>query len=317
DVKGDWQVAILDNRPQRVVKRQVVVRMASVVSAPDRLRGQRDSAEAQFGDPPDFGDRNLDVRRHDRGERRHEIVIRTEGLPRPVVPHAALRGAELDVLRRPHRKALVGEQDFGVDAVAGVILDALERIAPGVTAQPIFATLGGVLNIAGTHARFLVALDHHPLLAVLVDLDMRQTRLKFLVDALPPKAARLVAVAISRDHQIAIRIVGSGRTLPPRVTRSVQTPAVFLVDCGRFLIHLSCSPSARCGRGCSTPLWSRLLHYIADSSGLCNAESGSRALAKGCGKRLRPRPGSSARASPRGWPASRCAKARSSRRSRS
>ena len=71
--------------------------MPCVVRSPDRFARQIHAAKAQLRDALDLRHRYPDVGRHDRGHRRHEIIVAAEGLPRPIVPHAALRGAEFDV----------------------------------------------------------------------------------------------------------------------------------------------------------------------------------------------------------------------------
>src|SRR6202030_2626924 len=99
---------------------------------------------------------------------------RTVNLPGPIVPHAALFGTKHGILRREHREPFVGKDDLGVDAVAHVIANPIERVAAGVTAQAILATLRGVVLGNGADARALVALDDGPLVALLVDFDMRE-----------------------------------------------------------------------------------------------------------------------------------------------
>ena len=111
-------------------------------------------------------------------------------------------------------EALVGEDDFGVDAVAGVVTDAIERIAAGVAAQAILAALRRVIDGNRADARALIALDDHPLLAFLIDFDMRQALAKFFIEALIQKRAGLVGVAVRRDHQVFGGIAGTRGARP-------------------------------------------------------------------------------------------------------
>ena len=230
DVEGGGQVAVPDQGPQRIEHRQVVVGMARVVGAPNRFARQGQAAKAEFRDPLDFGHRQIDIGGHDRRHRRHEIVVRAVRLPRPVVPHAALFRAEFGVLRREHRESLVGKYDLRVDTVAGMVANAIERVAPGVAAQAILPALRRIVLRYGAHARSLVALDHHPLVAFFIDFDVRQTVAELFVDALPPELARLVDVAVGRDQQVAVGIVGARGALPAFMPRRFESPAIFLID---------------------------------------------------------------------------------------
>jgi len=82
-------------------------------------------------------------------------------------------------------EALVLEHDLRIDAVAHLILDALDRIGAGIAAQAILAALAwDVHDHARAHTRFSETLGDEHFLAVGISLDMGQARAKFLVDAL-------------------------------------------------------------------------------------------------------------------------------------
>jgi hypothetical protein len=59
---------------------------------------------------------------------------------------------------------------------------------------------------------------------------MRQAVAELLVDALLPEPARLVDVAVRRNHQIAIGIVGTRCALPAVMAGRLETPAILLID---------------------------------------------------------------------------------------
>jgi len=92
-----------------------------------------------------------------------------ELLPRPVVPHAALRHGELRIGRRPHGEALVGEDQLDVDAVEVMVGEAADRIGAGLVARLILALEGRQAQPVGT-----MAFAHAPLHAVLVGDHARQ-----------------------------------------------------------------------------------------------------------------------------------------------
>jgi hypothetical protein len=186
DMKRNWQTAILNRCPHRVIDRQVIVRMLRVMRAPDWLAGQIDAAKAHLGRSLDFGSRHLDVCGHNRGDRRHEIVVLAESLPCPIIPDPALRVAEFDVVRRPHRQALVRKNNLGVDAIPPMVPDPFLRRTSRLPAQAVLAAFRRVRDIARAQPRFLVALRDDPFLALFIDLDMRQAMLKFFVDPLLP-----------------------------------------------------------------------------------------------------------------------------------
>src|ERR1700677_945554 len=109
NMKGNRNGAVLNCRPHRIVKGQIVVRMGGVMRPPDGFAGQGQTAKTHFGNALDFGDSEVNVGGEDGRHRRHEIVVRAEDFPRPIVPTAALGIAELGVLRGPYSEALVGE----------------------------------------------------------------------------------------------------------------------------------------------------------------------------------------------------------------
>src|SRR5438309_4358348 len=138
-MEGDSDVAILDHLPHGVVERHVVIRMACVVTTENRLAGQIDAAKSELSHAPDFAYCEFNVRSHNSGNGRHEIVVLTKRFPRPIVPYAALCGAELGVLRRPHAEAFVGEDYLSIDPIAPMVLYPFKRICARHVAEFVLA----------------------------------------------------------------------------------------------------------------------------------------------------------------------------------
>ena len=208
------------------------------MAAEDRLARQRQESESDFRNALDFLDRQRDVGRHDRRGRRHEVVVLAVHLPREIVPHAALRHPERRVLGREHHQALVRENDLRIDAVAELILNSFFWISADPAAQAILAVLARhVANHARPHTRLADALGDEPLLAIRVDFDVRQAVAKLRIDAIAPEIAGLVGVAIRRNHQVLVRIVGSRRARPSFMARGLDTIAVLLIHFVIGLFH--------------------------------------------------------------------------------
>ena len=221
DVEGDGQPRVLDGGPQRVEQRQVVVRMVDVVRAPDRLAGQGQRAEAHLGHALHLGDGALEIGGGDGGHRREPVVVGAEGLPRPLVPDAALRLGEDRVGRGPHGEALVGEDHLGVDAVARVIAQPVPRIGAGQLAQPVLA-----LHVVHAQPVRAMPLGHAPLDAVRVGGHARQAVAVLRVDALGPEVRGLVGVAVGGDDEVLVGIVRPRGAAPAGMARGIQPPQV-------------------------------------------------------------------------------------------
>ncbi len=204
--------------------RQVVVHVVAVMAAPDRLAGQGQALEAQFGQPLHFGDRAFEIAGGDGAGRDHAVLVLAELLPGPVVPHPALRHGELRVGRGPHGEPLVGEDQLDIDAVAVVVGQASQRLGAGLVARHVLAFQRGEAQAVGAVA-FAIA----PLHAVLVGDHARQALVVLLVHALEPEIGRLVGVAVGRDHEVLLRRVGPGAARPVGARR-LETPAVGFVD---------------------------------------------------------------------------------------
>ncbi len=128
---------------------------------------------------------------------------------------------------------------LGVDTVAAVIADARLGIRARHPAHAILAVLArDVGDHPRTHPRLAESLRDEPFLAVGIDLDVRQAVAELRVDPLAPQAAGLVGVAVRRDHQISIGIVGARGPLPSVVSRSFDPVAILRVNLGMNLLHL-------------------------------------------------------------------------------
>ena len=179
DVKRYRHPGFLDQRPHRVVDFLVVVGIARVLRIEHRLARQREAAESELRDALDFRERAFDIGGRERRHRRHPIVVRRVGFPRPVIPHAALRLRELRIRGGPHEEALVGKNDLGIDAVAAPIFQPLRDDRAGLVAHEILALEDAVLQ-----PRAPQPVADHPLDALRIDLDARQPRAILLVEAL-------------------------------------------------------------------------------------------------------------------------------------
>src|SRR5690348_6848014 len=101
---------------------------------------------------------------------------------------------------------------------------------------------------------------------MLVDFDMGQARLKFLIDSLPPEAAGLITMTICRDHQILVGILRPRRALPSLMARGVKTPAVLFINAGGFLDHRASPGTIRSSRRIIYPLRIAIRQAIPFSS---------------------------------------------------
>src|SRR5271168_2153500 len=238
DVERDRQVAIFDRRPHRIVDSQVVVGIARVVSAENRLAWQGQEAEADFRDPLDFLERERDVGGHDGRGRRHEVVVLAVDLPREVIPDAALCHPELSVLGREHHQTFVREDDLRIDAVAELILDSFLWVRADAAAQTVLAVLARhITDHARAHARLADALGDEPFLPLFIDLYMGQAVAVFRVETFAPQIARFVGMAVRGDHQVLVGIVRSGSARPALMAGSFDPVAIFLVYFGQGLVH--------------------------------------------------------------------------------
>ena len=90
-------------------------------------------------------------------------------------------------------------------------------------------------------ARALHPFIDDPLGALLVDFDPGQTMVKFLVEPLMPKAARLIGVAIHRDHQVFVRSSGARGMFPSLAAGCFQAPSIGFIN-RRFIGFQGLSP---------------------------------------------------------------------------
>ncbi len=146
-------------------------------------------------------------------------------LVRPVVPDCALRRGKHRVRRRPHGEALVREDNFDVDAVGLVVLHPVGGVGAGFRADPVLA-----LKAHDADAVRTVAFAIAPLHAVRVGLDARHAIAVLLVDALHPKVRRFVRMAVSRDHEVFLRVIDARGPAPALNAGRVQTPKVLFID---------------------------------------------------------------------------------------
>src|SRR5262249_10863173 len=129
-------------------------------------------------------------------------------------------------------QALVGEHDLGVDAVAGVVAQPIQRIGPGPVARLVLA-----LEVAGPQAIGTVALGDPPLHALVVGDHAGDPVAVLGLDALGPQRGRLVGVTVGRDHEVLVRGSGARRPRPAGVARGLETPPVLLVDDDAAHLH--------------------------------------------------------------------------------
>src|SRR5580704_7239170 len=238
DVECNRKIAVFDRRPHRIVDGQVVIGIARVVAAKDRLARQRQEPESDFRHPLDFFDRQRNLGRHDGRRRRHEVVVLAVHLPREVVPDAALSHPERRILGSEHHQALVRENDLRIDAVADLILNSLFRICSHAAAPAILAILAwNVADHARANARFADTLGDEPLLTFGIDFDVRQTVAKLQIDPIAPQIAGLVGVAVRRDHQVLVRVPGSGSAWPSLMPGGLDPIAILLINFVMSLLH--------------------------------------------------------------------------------
>ena len=195
------------------------------MAAPDRLAWQRQDAKAQLGHALHLGEGALEVARGQRRRRRHPLHVGPEGLPRPVVPHAALGLGEDRIGGGPHREALVGKDHLGVDAVAILIAQAIARIGARLLPRHVLT-----LEIAQAQPVGPMPLGDAPLHALVVGDHARHAVLVLLVDPVRPEARRLIGVAIRGDDEVLVGRAGPGRACPPSSARAFEAPAIRLVD---------------------------------------------------------------------------------------
>ena len=221
DVEGHRQIDFGDAGPERVELRQVVVQVLVVRRTPDRLAGKGEATEAQRRHALDLGNRAVEVRCGNAAHRRQLVVVRAEGLPRPVVPHPAHVLAELGIRRGPDGEALVREEHLGIHPVRLQIGQALLRRFASTVAQAVFAL---ELDAANPHrAKPLGLLEPPPLR---IHRNARQPLPKALVHARAPQVGRLLHMPIRRHHEVLVGIVGPRRTLPAFDTRRLKPPSI-------------------------------------------------------------------------------------------
>jgi hypothetical protein len=177
--------------------------------APHRFARQRKTLEAELCSALHLGDGAVDVASGDAGHRREPVVVRPEHFPRPLVVRAAHRLAELRIRRGPHGEALVREQHFAIDAVGGEVLQAFFRCLSGLIAQPVFALERDVADADRPEPFGLLEF-----LAFRIDADSRQTVMQVFWHPLHPEVVRLLHVAVGRDDEEFVRIVGPRGALP-------------------------------------------------------------------------------------------------------
>ena len=225
NVEGDRQVGLLDGLPEWIELRKIVVRMPGVVPAPHGLAWKREPAEAQLRDAPNLHDGPLEIAGRHRRHRREPVVVRAEGFPGPVVPDPAHGVREDRVGGRPHREALVREDDLRIDAVARIVAQPLLWGPAGSISLEVFPFVDHVLK--PHRAESFGELEER---AVAARVDSRKPIPVLDVDPLRPQARGLVRVAVGRDHQELAGVPRAGAARPALGPWRRRPPLVGRID---------------------------------------------------------------------------------------
>jgi hypothetical protein len=124
----------------------------------------------------------------------------------------------------PHGKTLVREQHFAVDAVGGEVLQPFLGRLAGLIAQPVLPRT--VRRGCGSDE----TLGLLELFAFRVDADPWQAVVQVFRHPLHPEVVRFLHVAIGRDDEEFVRVVGPRRALPAVGAGRIETPRVVVVD---------------------------------------------------------------------------------------
>ena len=222
-VEGEGEPRLLDEGPQRLVDRVVVLDVAPHLGPVDRRVAEAQPDEVVLRGPGHLGHRTIQISGGNRSERSRAPVVPTAcaavEVVGPPVPGAAHRVGEDRIGRRPAEESLVREDELDVDPVGSLIGQPLGDGASGGVAQDILGLhprTPMTLFAGRFRSRRVRRLDHHrpvplgdrPLRSVVAHLDVRDPREVLGFDVLGEVGARLVRVAVARHHEELVRVVG-------------------------------------------------------------------------------------------------------------